>query len=73
MTRESESLLGYGIRLRSYAEGDHRTTCPECSHSRRKKSEPCLAVKIDVEVRYGFAIIAVGPVAQVRQPADANR
>ena len=49
MTRESESLLGYGIRLRSYAEGDHRTTCPECSHSRRKKSEPCLAVKIDVK------------------------
>jgi twinkle protein len=43
----SEQLAGHGIRLRSYAEGNHKTPCPTCSNTRRNKSDPCLSVKID--------------------------
>ena len=43
----SERLAEHGIRLHGYAPGEHRTTCPECSQQRRKKTDPCLAVKID--------------------------
>ena len=42
----SEQLLAHGIRLRSYEAGDHRTTCPQCSSTRRKKNDPCLSVTI---------------------------
>lgn len=41
------ALAEHGIKLRSYAEGQHRSTCPRCSSTRKKKSDPCLAVKID--------------------------
>jgi|TARA_R110000782_G_scaffold103564_1_gene191015 twinkle protein len=27
--------------------GSYRTTCPECSHTRRNKTQPCLSVTID--------------------------
>jgi twinkle protein len=43
------ALSEHGIRLRSYAQGEHRTTCPKCSHTRKKKTDPRLAVKIDGE------------------------
>lgn len=37
-----------GIRVRSHAEGRwQKVLCPRCSHTRRKKREPCLRVKID--------------------------
>lgn len=37
-----------GIRLKSYSVGDYRTTCPKCSHLRKKAHQrvPCLAVTI---------------------------
>ncbi len=38
-----------GIRLGSSGQGEHRATCPECSHKRRKKNEKCLAVLIDAD------------------------
>lgn len=28
-------------------QGNYRTICPECSHSRSKQSEPCLSVTVD--------------------------
>lgn len=36
----------YGIKLRKYTPGNHKTTCPECSHTRKSKSDPCLSVAI---------------------------
>jgi twinkle protein len=42
-----EKLLLERIRLKSYAPGNHRTTCPQCSHTRRNKSETCLAIIIE--------------------------
>ncbi|MBO0332613.1 toprim domain-containing protein [Sneathiella sp. CAU 1612] len=50
MTRDiSERLADHGIRLKNYVAGEHVTTCPECSHARKKKTDPCLSVKIDGE------------------------
>ena len=35
------------IELRNITAGDHRTTCPQCSHTRHNKKEPCLSVTIE--------------------------
>jgi twinkle protein len=43
----NERLLQHGIRLRRYDEGDHKTTCPQCSPTRKNSKDPCLSVKID--------------------------
>lgn len=37
------------IRLRSTRAGDHKSTCPQCSHNRKKKADPCLSVTITEE------------------------
>lgn len=40
----------YGIELRtSKTTGEVTTTCPACSHDRRKKSDKCLSVNLDKE------------------------
>jgi twinkle protein len=45
----NERLLQHGIRLRRYDEGDHKTTCPQCSPTRKNSKDPCLSVKVDGE------------------------
>ncbi|MDX0144060.1 toprim domain-containing protein [Sinorhizobium meliloti] len=45
------ALAEHGIRLRDYRTGSHKTTCPNCSSGRRKKSDPCLSVTIDQDER----------------------
>lgn len=44
-----ESARAEGIRLRSWAVGNHKTTCPRCSANRKKKTDPCLSVTIEPE------------------------
>ena len=39
-------LTDKGISLRAYTQGNHKTTCPECSAKRKKKNDPCLSVTI---------------------------
>lgn len=39
-------LREQNIPLRDTRPGDHKTTCPQCSASRRNKSDPCLSVTI---------------------------
>ena len=46
MTTVLAGLSDNGIRLRSYAPGDHKCLCPKCSHTRKKKNDPCLSVTI---------------------------
>ena len=41
------TLLNEGIKLKSQSIGNHKTTCPKCSHTRRNKRDLCLSVKID--------------------------
>lgn len=41
------TLYEQGIKLNSNSVGNHKTTCPECSHTRRNKRDLCLSVKID--------------------------
>lgn len=44
-----EALAEHGIRLKDYKVGNHYSTCPKCSHTRRKKNALCLSVYIDEE------------------------
>ncbi|MEK9767820.1 MAG: DnaB-like helicase C-terminal domain-containing protein [Betaproteobacteria bacterium] len=39
-------LSEHGILLRNQSVGDHKTTCPQCSHLRKNKKDPCLSVTI---------------------------
>ena len=41
-----QKLQDQGISLRSWRGGDHKTTCPKCSHNRKNKKDPCLSVTI---------------------------
>jgi twinkle protein len=36
----------HGINLRNTNPGNHKTVCPECSHTRKSKTDPCLSVAI---------------------------
>lgn len=42
-----DALFDAGIVLPSYRQGEYRVICPVCSHTRTKKNEECLAVRID--------------------------
>ena len=42
-------LNALGIYCRAYGKGSYKTTCPQCSNTRRNKSDPCLSVTIDHE------------------------
>jgi AAA domain len=42
-----EALRQAGIHLKDTSPGQHMTTCPNCSHKRKKSRDPCLGVKID--------------------------
>ena len=42
-----DRLAEHGIALPRYREGSQKTLCPQCSHTRRKKTDPCLSVTID--------------------------
>lgn len=41
-----ETLADYGIHVKPGATGNVKTTCPECSHNRKKKKDPCLSVDV---------------------------
>lgn len=43
----TSQLVGMNVRLSNYRVGEHTTTCPQCSHTRTKKQDKCLSVKID--------------------------
>ena len=47
MSSIRELLIERGIRLQNYADGGHKTICPQCSFTRKKKTDPCLSVTID--------------------------
>jgi twinkle protein len=47
MATLAEKLLEHGLRPGNYAEGDHKLTCPRCSHGRKKRHDPCLSLTIE--------------------------
>lgn len=47
MKSASEILHEQRINLRSHREGNVKTFCPQCSHLRKNKRDPCLSVLID--------------------------
>lgn len=42
-----KTLADYGIDLRAKSGPEAKTTCPQCSPSRKKKNYPCLNVNVD--------------------------
>ena len=49
MTDISAALSDHGISLRRYEAGDSKTLCPQCTHTRRNKKDPCLSVTLDLD------------------------
>jgi hypothetical protein len=47
MSTLGEILDKHQITLRNFNHGNHRTTCPRCSATRRKRRDPCLSISID--------------------------
>jgi len=47
MTNHIKNLEALGIDLRKLKGNQINTTCPKCSHTRKKKTDPCLSVTID--------------------------
>lgn len=46
-----EKLDDKGIALRRQTIGEHQTTCPECSESRKpmNRKKPCLSVRVEAD------------------------
>jgi twinkle protein len=42
-----DEVRAEGIRLKSWAQGNHKTLCPRCSATRKKKTDQCLSVTIE--------------------------
>lgn len=51
MSDMQSTLTQHGIRLRDFRTGSHKAICPQCSHLRRKKTDPCLSVTISADNR----------------------
>jgi twinkle protein len=45
-----EKLQEIGIELKGKTSGNVKVVCPQCSHTRKKKNDPCLSVNIDTGV-----------------------
>lgn len=52
MVSLTEKLLHDGIRLSNYTPGNRKTTCPQCSHIRRNKKDPCLSVTVEADCEH---------------------
>ena len=44
-----EALAEHGISLRDYNVGDKKTTCPQCSHTRKNKKDQCLSITLETD------------------------
>jgi len=42
-----EKLKQAGVTLRAYTQGNYKTVCPKCSHTRKNKKDQCVSVKIE--------------------------
>jgi twinkle protein len=46
----TETFYDYDIDTKGKSSGQIKTLCPKCSHTRKKKNDPCLSVDISREV-----------------------
>jgi hypothetical protein len=72
----AEILLNYRITAVSSAIGRYHATCPECSHTRKKKLQKCLGVTISEEgVQFGcnHCEWTGGQLYREKSKADRNR
>jgi len=50
MSTPYETYYDAGINLQPYATGQKKTICPQCSHLRKKKKDPCLSVNATAKI-----------------------
>ena len=69
-----DKLAEHGIQLRNTKAGDHKTICPQCSHTRRNKKDQCLSVTIEGDggAEPAQAIINLTAVAVIPASAKGN-
>lgn len=53
-TAQPDTLAGHSIDIPPGSSGQVRTTCPQCSHNRRKPADRCLSVNTDESVWHCF-------------------
>jgi twinkle protein len=47
----AKTYADYGIEIKTRSTtGQHYTTCPKCSHDRKKKNAKCLGVNLDLQI-----------------------
>ena len=46
----NKTFYDHGIDTKGKISGQVKIPCPKCSHTRKKKYDPCLSVNIDDEV-----------------------
>ena len=44
-----DGLADLGVHLKDTRVGTYKTTCPQCSHQRKKSKDPCLSVTIQAD------------------------
>jgi hypothetical protein len=72
----TDDILRYaGIWIESTTTGRHSTTCPRCSHTRRKKNYRCLGVTIYSDGGVGWKCFHCGDTggASLRSPSATSR
>jgi twinkle protein len=45
----AERLLEQGIRPPSFHDGSRKMLCPQCSHTRKNRKDPCMTITIDAD------------------------
>jgi Toprim domain len=72
-TASPADFAALGITVPSEARGDVRTTCPQCSHSRRKQRDRCLAVDMEKGLWYCHHCQWTGHLTLRSVPAKRSR
>ena len=47
-----KTFADVGIHINRIKGGNQKTTCPNCSHTRQKNTEPCLSINHDEGIFY---------------------
>lgn len=66
------TFADFGIVVPAFHGGEWRTTCPQCSHTRKKKSDRCLSVNVTQGIWYCHHCQWKGALSE-KSPADLRR
>ena len=61
-----------GVDLKGRTSGQIKTTCPHCSHTRKKKSDPCLSVDVATGVYTCYNCNATGNIHKFKKEEEKS-